>query len=674
MDEVDELLYGKKREQPKQAPSAPQSSGINVGAVADTIKALPQYAAGGALGLVKGVADYAVGTAQNVANLPFMPDSAREGMSNYMAARERAYREAAPDAQDSVRIGQVAGNAIPVLAAAQSQPAATLLGRMAQSGKIGGLTSALTPYEGDPENFWLGKGIQTGIGGAIAFAAPAIVEPLFRAGSAAVNSLASKAKGMMQTLSGKTSPAAVEKQLEIELKREGLDWSKFSDGVRQGLLDEARKALKAGSALDSQAVARLATAKGEGIDLTQGQATRNPLAWSREQNLARTEPGQPIADRLTQQNAQLVRRLSDRVPPGQSTDPYDVGTGLVGSLQATDTAIKGPIDAAYTAARDSLGRAAPMDAATFSKQANLALDDGMLGSYLPGEVRSILNGVSSGQIPFNVNTAVQMDRVLSAAQRSAGQGSPQSLAISKVRDALNSAPIENGLGEDAKRMFDAARGMAKDRFATLDATPAMKAAVEGGVAPEKFVEKYVISPSASIDDVGALMKQLGPDAKMQLQAQVMDYLKRQATSNATDETAKFSQAAFKRALERVGDRKLTAIFGEQTAKSLRNLQRVAEMVQVDPVAAGVNRSWTAPAAMDFLDQASKLPLVSALSGKPGDIYRGYLAGQALNMPLGTPGQQGMGPVSEDLLRRLAPRFGMLAAPVGPGIAAGLLNQ
>jgi hypothetical protein len=664
----------------KQAPTAPvqQPRGINMGAVSDTAKMVPEYAAGGALGLVKGIADYGVGTAQAVANLPFMPEGAKSAMNSYMQMREDAYRSAVPNAQDSVEISRAFGRAIPAIGMTQSQAAPSLVGRMAQSAKVGGLSAAMTPYENDPDNFWLGKGIQTGIGTALAFAAPAVIEPMFRGLAATVNGLASKFKGAAKTMTGQTSQSSVANQLKIELQKENIDFDNLSKEVRNGLVEEARRALKAGVDLDPAAVARLAKAESQGIKLTQGQATRNPLAWSREQNLARTEAGQDIAERFTQQNRALVEGMDDRVlrTGAESVDPYDVGRANISSLRDTDKAMRFTVDGAYAVAKDHLGRAAPMDASTFSRQANLSLDDGMLGAYLPAEVRTILNDVSSGKIPFNVNTAVQIDRVMSAAQRTAGPGSPQSMAIGKVRDALNNAPIADNVGEAAKGAFDAARGLAKQRFDVLDATPAMKAAVEPGakIAPEKFIEKYVISPSASIDDVSALMKQLGPSAKMQMQGQIMDYLRTQATSGASAETAKFSQAAFKRALNRIGDRKLELVFGKSVAKGLRSTQSVAELVQVDPIASGVNRSWTTPAAIDFFDRVGQMPVVGALMGKPGDLYRGYLSGQALNNPLGTPQQLGQAVLPEDLLRRIVPRVGMLGAPLGAAGAAGVVNQ
>lgn len=678
MEDFANDLLGPKQPLPS-APVAPtQRNGINMPAVLDTLRAVPEYAAGGVLGLSKGVADYAVGSVQNIANLPFMPDAAAQGVSNYISARNQAYANAVPNAQNSVQVGRVAGNILPTLAAGQASPSPTLLGRMAQSGKVGAVSSFLSPYEGDPKDFWLSKGLQTGLSGALAFAAPVVLEPVFRGLSSAVNAIASKVKGTAATLTGKASDAAVEGQIRIELQREGVDWSALSGEIRASLTDEAKRAIKNGGKLDPDALTRLAKAKQFGIDLTQGQATRNPLAWSREQNLARTEPGQDIAARYNEQNSKFIGELDNQigVRGGGASDPYDVGKTVIKSLESADRSLKKPVDQAYTTARDHLGRAAPMDVAEFSRQANLALDEKMLGSSLPPNIRDILNNVSLGKYPLNVNTAVQMDQVMSAAQREVGKGTPAWLAISEVRKALNGAPIADNVGADAKAAFDFARGLAKKRFDVIEKTPALADVVDEGtrLAPEKFVEKYVISNSASVDDVGALLKQLDPSAKMQMQTQILAYLKDKATSSANSEVAKFSQSAFKSALDRVGDRKLALIFGEESAKRLRDLQTISAIAQADPVAAGVNRSWTTPAAVDFFDRLSKIPGIGPLMGKPQDLYRGYLAGSALNFPLGTPQGLGAGILSESFLARLQPRVGMLGAPIGAGVAAGLIQQ
>lgn len=682
MDEVDELLGSAPQAPPKKM--APQSTPINMGAMSDTLKMLPQYAAGGALGLVKGVTDYGVGAAQNLANLPFMPDAAARGVDQYIQTRNQAYQEAAPNAEQSVQIGRLTGNIAPVIPLAM-RSAPSLLGRMTQNAKVGAGSSSLLPYEGDPENFWLGKGIQTGLGGAIAFAAPAVIEPLVRAGSAAINALAGKAKGMARTLTGQTSESSVTGQLQLELQRNGIEWASIPDTVRSGLVAEAQRALRAGTDIDPQAITRLATARMEGVELTQGQATRNPLAWSREQNLARTEPGQPLAQRFTEQNARLVGGMNQRVAQtgAETADPYDVGSAALTTLRSQDAAARAGVSSAYDEFRSAAGAQARVPTDVIEPATRRLLRE-FGDTNIPSSVISRMHeyGMLGGQ-PSRAFTLGEADDLLKLINNNRGApGSPQSVAMGRldrtVKDAIDNMAASHELGGPAAELLGLARSAASARFANLRETPALADAVDLSqrLAPEKFVEKYIISPSASIDDVTALMRQFdnNPSARMQIQGQVMDYLRRQAINNATDETAKFSQAAFRRALDRVGDRKLNVLFGEVGAKSLRNLQRTAELTQVDPVASGVNRSWTAPAALDFMDQMTRLPVLGAVAGKPSDIYRGFLSAQAINQPLGTPQQLGQGLLSEEMLRRLVPRIGLLSGPLGPLTASGLINQ
>ena len=124
-----------------------------------------------------------------------------------------------------------------------------------------------------------------------------------------------------------------------------------------------------------------------------------------------------------------------------------------------DARARGVVDEAYNAARDSAGRYVDLDHVGFVKAANDALDEGMLGHYLPAQVRNMLNDVSTGKIPLNVEPlAVQMDSVLSAAQRGALPAERKALGV--VRDALNSADPANNTGADALAAFHGARKLA----------------------------------------------------------------------------------------------------------------------------------------------------------------------------------------------------------------------
>ena len=83
--------------------------------------------------------------------------------------------------------------------------------------------------------------------------------------------------------------------------------------------------------------------------------------------------------------------------------------------------------------RATSGRYVDLDHVGFVKAANDALDAGQLGITCRA-IRNLLNDVSTGTVPLNVNTAVQIDSVLSAAARGA---QPAERAWLSIRFAMH---------------------------------------------------------------------------------------------------------------------------------------------------------------------------------------------------------------------------------------------
>ena len=129
--------------------------------------------------------------------------------------------------------------------------------------------------------------------------------------------------------------------------------------------------------------------------------------------------------------------------------------------------------------------------------------------------------------------------------------------------------------------------------------------------PDNFFNRYVLNGTA--DDVNSLMGMV-PDQGRALQMQALEYLKGKALGGASDEIGTFSQAAFNKALNSIGNVKLNALFGPQQAAQLRQIGRVAANVQAEPAGAAVNHSNTAAAgasmalnALTSLADKMKLP-------------------------------------------------------------------
>lgn len=482
--------------------------------------------------------------------------------------------------------------------------AATLGGRMAAGAAQGAAASGVmfTP-EGES------KIEQTLLGAGFGAAVPAAMEGIRRA----VRSVAGAARGQI-------SLPDLKGEISFELKRQGIDFNRLTRDVQDSLLNDARSAVSTGGSFNPEQLARKADIEAIGAKGTQAAITRNPKDWRTMQNLRGVDNvGEGIAQRQADDAAAMVSYV-ERLKAGTgaaANTALEAGESAISAFKGQDALRKSRVDRAYGAARDHHGRAAPMNTKAFSDAANLALDDQMLGTYLPSEVRSMLNRVSAGEIPFNVNTAVQMDSVLSAAQRSAGQGSPQALAISKVRNALNAAPIESNVGEDAKHMFDLARGAARRRFQTLESVPAMQAAIDD-VAPDKFVQKFIMGSDAK--SLRNTMTQLrtspeGSQAIADIKGTVFDGLLLKATgaTNVDDVAGRpFSGRSFSKALDAISPEKLHTLFTPDEISALRTLQRASKYLTEEVPYSDVNHSKTAAAMANLLQKVGQTPMLGAL--------------------------------------------------------------
>lgn len=662
----------KARVESERAKLAPKSSGtppLNLRALGDTAKDVftGKYGRDALRSVAMGGLDLAMGAGQLVSNVvdPLIPGTS-ERFSGAMRDTESQYQAGrySPNTPD---VGRITGNIVSTAGAgAGAGPAApTLVGRMAQGAKVGGVLGSVSPVDPNVQDYAGTKATHIVGGSVIGGIAPPVVEGAVRAVGATVNRLGSMARGATTN----TNANNIENTIRIEFERAGADWNTVPQQVRNALIGEVQSAMNSGGQINVDAVRRIADFQRLGMTPLSGQVSRDPYLFAREQNLARMGVGAPIAERLNEQNRQLISAVNSARPQGSAPDQYAAGQRVMAGLEARDAPVRSAVGDLYRGARDNVGRAAPMDAQAFSTNANLALDEGMLGHYLPSEVRTILNDVSAGRIPFNVNTAVQMDTVLSAAQRAAGERTPQALAIGRVRDALNNAPIENSAGESAKAAFDTARQAAARRFATIERTPALDSVVGKApeVAPEKFIEKFAIR--GEVQDVANLMRNLPVDTRAEVRAGVLDFIRSKAVIGEGD-AAKFTQAGLRDALRTIGDRKLDLIFaGDRAAlNQLRAAARVGANVQVPPVASGVNYSGSGTAIMDFMDRMGNYPVIGALMGRPSDMIRGVQVSQSLR---GAPPVTPTPPVmSDELLATLGRRGGLLAAPVAAG---GILN-
>lgn len=514
-------------------------------------------------------------------------------------------------------------------------PGMTMPGKILTGAAAGASGGALTPTNmDDGQGFASKKAVQIGLGAVAGGIATPILSKVGESIARGYNSILPDKAAQAPD---KVNDAITEALASIGQKSEDL-----SSMQMQTLRDQVTSALKRGKQIDPAALMRKSDFDALGIDPTQGQLTRDATQFAKERNLRGVaNVGEPLMTRFEAQNQQLQKIIS--ALQGNPSEAYPAGKKVISALEGIDNELNAPIGPAYQAAKDATGRYANVDVKGFSDSANQALDENMLGAYLPTATRNLLNDVSSGKIPLNVNNLVQMDRTLSAAQRSAGRGTPESLSIGKVRDALNSANIEGEAGQEAKAAFDTAKGLAASRFGAHRDIPALGAVAEGDAIPDSFIQKQVLG--GNVDDVQKLAQILrnGGDATQPAFQEAKDQIGAKIMRSAFGENLAGDKLAaperLAKTIREIGEDKLRAFFNPEEIQQMKQAARVAAYINSSPTASPVNSSNTAGAMMSLLGSTlGKIPGIPAgaslLSAAAGPIKNSRVVDAAMkaNIP------------------------------------------
>lgn len=98
---------------------------------------------------------------------------------------------------------------------------------------------------------------------------------------------------------------------------------------------------------------------------------------------------------------------------------------------------------------------------------------------------------------------------------------------------------------------------------------------------------------------------------------ILSHLKEKALSGASDEIGKFSQSAFNKAINQIGERKLALFFSPDEMAQLRMTGRVASYMQNQPVGSAVNNSNSGALLLGKgIDLLNKIPGGQTFIGQP----------------------------------------------------------
>jgi hypothetical protein len=558
---------------------------------------------------LRGLTEMAVtGPVQLAANLPGVPEGVRNAVNGAVQADERRYQRNRQIAgQEGFDIARGFGNAAAIVAPSRVLSPfgqASWLARAGNAGVQGAVAGAAMPVVDGGNNYWSEKGAQVATGAIAGAALAPPLEMVIRGATGMINVGARTVQAIRERLTRATDQeidAAI--QQALDLYSPGIRLADMAADIQTSLRARVRQQGDL-SNLQPREVARVADMSAVGVTPTRARATRDPVLWSQEENLRRmgANSDDPALQQLSRtrqaDNAALIERINALGAEG-ATPEYAAGARILTALRQADEDASARIGVLYREARDMTGgRAAGIDLPSFQQRFNAALDAEQLQNFVPDRIRGILNRLRgsgmpqnpAADIPLTVDTAQQLDKILSIAQRATNDGNERA-AIGIIRRELANAPIENGLGEQAMRAYTRARDAARRRFQWLEQNPALAAAVDGA-QPDRFVREFIIEGSNTAAELAQLRRAItaDPEAFSMIRQQIVAHLKNRALNQATDEAGIFSHTAFRKALNAIGEEKLRVFFSPQEIAQLRQLERAATWMQKAPAGDATNYS------------------------------------------------------------------------------------
>ncbi|MBR7729500.1 hypothetical protein [Acinetobacter nosocomialis] len=531
---------------------------------------------------------------------------------------QQARRQQNGQGYDWARLGgQVAATA-PLGALGRSYQGANVLSRAgagvaAQNAAVGAAIGG-AGFAGDA-NQRLDNAVLGGIGGA---AGAALGEKVGQGVSKAMNAVRNTGPQAAQR-----TAQAIDKSLDDALRQQGMSLSELSDDVVNGLRKEAADALKSGKNLNPEAVARKAVLDQVGIKGTKAQVSGNAQQWQKEAELAKLQNvGAPLREKFIDDNKQLASLLdsANARTGGKAVDQLGAMQNAISALGNQLDQNKQFINAAYEAARKAPGNDVVLDGRGFANDAFTALENNYAASSLPPSVQKIIKEVADNPEKFTLGKSEELVKILNREYKSSlqmGQPTSATYSIGLVRDALNGRQAEamQGLlssGNDAAKAYQFARQANQFNASQIEQIPLLKDIIKD-VEPDKLFNKHILN--SNVSELGKtidLLNNVNPQAVADIKQQALEFI----ANKAIKQNGQFSPAGMKRALDGIGDRRLSTLFEPDELKNIKNIGKAGEYLVSQPAHSYVNNSNTASASINSLMNFFGNPKVKAVLNIP----------------------------------------------------------
>lgn len=443
-------------------------------------------------------------------------------------------------------------------------------------------------------------------------------------------------------LLNRLTPQQMDVQINSVLQRAGMDYSQVPERARQSLRTQMQDALRAGQELDPAAVRRLAEFQTIGATPTRGMVTQDPVRITQEMNLAKMGANsadgqlQGLARVQNQNNTRLIDVMNE-AGAGRG-DPLAAGERVAATVLGRQADLRGAEKAAWDAARSSPGYKQPISSKVIS-DINQTLGDEGLMPFMNPTISRYMEAFQTGQ-PFTPQDYRNLQSMLSREVFKGGNEGAAAKAAARVLASADVLPITNPRGIDfgnsvitgdmAQRLraMDAApeaaisavnqaRGATRAAYAYEDSNALVRSVLSesGASDPARIAQKFIVGGTPR--EAQMLAQEVGPQGIPVIRDALLAHLKDKALSGASDEIGKFSQSAFNKALNQIGDRKLALFFSPEELTQLRTVGRVASYMQNQPVGSAVNNSNSGALLLGKgIDLLNKIPGGQTFIGQP----------------------------------------------------------
>lgn len=570
----------------------------------------------------RGIQDVATGVGQLTGTLPaiqqgltYLPGGTAAGSLPQRTQEEaetaetediQQYESAVGPGIDWARIGGQAVGTSPLAFIPGSQ--AGLLGRAIGGGVAGGLGGA-SLFATEPNermsNVILG-GAGGALGGAVAPALTSLAGRGMQVAGRAGRGLGARLNPRMRT--------QIDLQLDEAGKRAGIPIESMDENVRAALQQEASRAMSAGG-LDADALVRQAKLQQLGFQgpsaPIRSQVTRDPLQWGAERRLSQLqEGGEPLQARFGAQQQRARDVLEEQAGRyGEPVEAYEAGSVIREATERRADAWQEQIGELYDAAAD----VAP-DVEMPTSSLRVAWDETLpdFEDVMPGAVQRRVTEILNPEAARRATPAEirALDQMVNRRMRTTSDGERRE-ALRQLKTGIEQTLddfAESGAGGEAfTGAYRTAKREAWERASAIAPSKRIRLVddiLKDKVPPERLVENRIIG--GTVDELRTLrdfVNDSGTEAWPKVQRSVMDWIYNKAVPR---EGGNVTPAGLRRAIRRIGDRKLSEILGPDGLTKLKQIQSGLDDLFVEPAPSGITsspRSGTAQALAGYLRTA-----------------------------------------------------------------------